>query len=162
MCCFKRSFGILQTKAYKSKTKIKFSNFWYFKKRSIHVPPKNKSTLYLYSICAFFQQNWNALYFVHWWTFSLWAKSGLPDEFSQIFFPITPPGNGNVGLGPRELSEFGFKVGENSPPPKKIAGEISAKNKNNFFGTWVFSTFKLKLQYFVQESAAKFTIFYLL
>ena len=50
-------------------------------------------------------------------------------------FPITSPGNGNVGLGPRDLSEFGFKVGENSPKPKKIAGEISAKNKNNFFGT---------------------------
>jgi hypothetical protein len=50
-------------------------------------------------------------------------------------FPITPPGNGNVGLGPRELSEFSFKVGENFPPPKKIAGEISAKNKNNFFRT---------------------------
>ncbi len=72
---------------------------------------------------------------------------GLPDEFSQKMFPITPPGNGNVGLGPRDLSEFGFKVGENSPPPKKIAGEISAKNI---------------LQCFVQESAAKFTIFYLL
>ena len=66
---------------------------------------------------------------------SLRAKSGLSDEFSQKMFPITPPGNGNVGLGPRDLSEFGFKVGENSPPPKKIAGEISAKNKNNFFGT---------------------------
>jgi hypothetical protein len=39
-------------------------------------------------------------------------------------FPITSPGNGNVGLGPRDLSEFGFK-----------AGEISAENKNNFFGT---------------------------
>jgi hypothetical protein len=39
-------------------------------------------------------------------------------------FPITPPGNGNVGLGPRDLSEFGFKV-----------AKISAKNKNNFFGT---------------------------
>ena len=66
---------------------------------------------------------------------SLGAKSGLADDFSQKMFPITPPGNGNVGLGPRDLSEFGFKVGENSPPPKKIAGEISAKNKNNFFGT---------------------------
>jgi hypothetical protein len=50
-------------------------------------------------------------------------------------FPITSPGNGNEGLGPRDLSEFGFKVDENSPPRKKIAGEISAKNKNNFFGT---------------------------
>jgi hypothetical protein len=66
---------------------------------------------------------------------SLEAKSGLPDEFSQKMFPITPLGNGNVGLGPRELSQFGFKVGENSPPPNKIAGKILAKNKNNFFGT---------------------------
>ncbi len=66
---------------------------------------------------------------------SLGAKLGLPDEFSQKMFPKTPPGNGNVGLGPRELLEFGFKFGENSPPPKKIASEISAKNKNNVFGT---------------------------
>jgi hypothetical protein len=42
---------------------------------------------------------------------SLEAKLGLPDEFSQKMFPITPPENGNVGLGPRDLSEFGFKVG---------------------------------------------------
>jgi hypothetical protein len=60
---------------------------------------------------------------------SLGAKSGLFDEFSQKMFPITSPGNGNVGLGPRGLSEFGFKVGTNSPPWKKIAGEISAKKK---------------------------------
>ena len=93
---------------------------------------------------------------------SLGAKLGLPDEFSQKMFPKTPPGNGNVGLGPRDLSEFGFKVGENLLPPKKIAGEISAKNKNNFLGHEFFLLFKLKLQYFVQESAAKFTIFYLL
>ncbi len=66
---------------------------------------------------------------------SLGAKFGLPDEFSQKMFPITPPGDGNVGLGPRDLSEFSFKVGENLLPAKKIAGEISAKNKNNFFGT---------------------------
>ncbi len=31
---------------------------------------------------------------------SLGAKSGLSDEFSQKMFPITSPGNGNVGLGP--------------------------------------------------------------
>ena len=93
---------------------------------------------------------------------SLGAKFGLPDEFSQKMFPITPPGNGNVGLGPRDLSEFGFKVGENSPPPKKIAGEILAKKNPTFFGHEFFLLFKLKLQYFFQESAAKFTIFYLL
>jgi hypothetical protein len=47
-------------------------------------------------------------------------------------FSITPPGNGNVGLGPRDLSKVGFKVGENSPPPKKIAFEILAKKKQLF------------------------------
>jgi hypothetical protein len=34
---------------------------------------------------------------------SLGAKSGLADDFSQKMFPITPPGNGNVGMGPRDL-----------------------------------------------------------
>jgi hypothetical protein len=28
------------------------------------------------------------------------AKSGVADDFSQKMFPITPPGNGNVGMGP--------------------------------------------------------------
>jgi hypothetical protein len=93
---------------------------------------------------------------------SLGAKSGLPDEFSQKMFPITPPGNGNVGLGPRELSEFGFIVGKNSPPAEKIASEISAKIKTTFLGHEFFLLFKLKLQYFVRESAAKCTILYLL
>jgi hypothetical protein len=58
------------------------------------------------------------------------AKLGLPDEFSKKMFPITPPGNGNVGLGPRELSEFGFNVGKNLSPAK-----FRQKIKNNFFGT---------------------------
>jgi hypothetical protein len=31
------------------------------------------------------------------------AKWGLADDFSQKMFPITPPGNGNVGMGPRDL-----------------------------------------------------------
>jgi hypothetical protein len=72
---------------------------------------------------------------------SLGAKLGLPDEFSQKMFPITPPGNGNVGLGLRDLSEFGFKVGKNSPPPKKTAGEISAKNKKKIFWDMTFFYF---------------------
>jgi hypothetical protein len=38
-------------------------------------------------------------------------------------------------MGPRDLREFGFKVDKNSPPQKKIAGEISAKNKNSILGT---------------------------
>jgi hypothetical protein len=41
---------------------------------------------------------------------SLGAKSGLPDDFAQKIFPITPPGNGNVGMGPRGLKESGLKV----------------------------------------------------
>jgi hypothetical protein len=56
---------------------------------------------------------------------------GLPDEFSQKMFPITPPGNGNVGLGPRDLSELVLIRCRR----KKIASKISAKNKNNFFWT---------------------------
>jgi hypothetical protein len=52
---------------------------------------------------------------------SLGAKSGLADDFSQKMFPITPPRNGNEGNGYRDLLEAGFKIGENSPMPKKIA-----------------------------------------
>jgi hypothetical protein len=82
---------------------------------------------------------------------SLGAKSGLPDEFSQKMFPITPPGNGNVGLGPRELTEFGFKVGENSPPPKKSPAKFRQKIKTTFLGHEFFQLFKLKLQYFFKN-----------
>jgi hypothetical protein len=88
---------------------------------------------------------------------SIGAKSGLSDEFSQKLFPVRPPGNGNVGLGPRDLSEFGFKVDKNLPPTK-----FRQKIKTTFLGHESFLLFKLKLRYFVQESAAKFTIFYLL
>ncbi len=66
---------------------------------------------------------------------SLGAKLGIPDDFPPNCFPITTPGNGNIGSGYRDLLESGFKVGENSPMPKKIADEILSKNKNNFFGT---------------------------
>ena len=66
---------------------------------------------------------------------SLGAKLGIPDEFPPNCFPITPPRNGKIGNGYRYLLESGFKVGENSPMPKKSPGEIFTKNKNNFFGT---------------------------
>ena len=72
------------------------------------------------------------------------SKIWDPDEFSPNCFPITPPRNGNIGNGYRDLLESGFKVGENSPMPKKIAGEMFTKNRNNFFGTCLFSTFKAK------------------
>jgi hypothetical protein len=135
MCCFKRSFGFLQTKAYKSKTKINFSNFFDISKGEafMYLQRKNQHCIFILSVlfCSKTEKHYTLCSAGP----SLGAKLGLPDEFSQKMFPITPPGNGNVGLGPRDRSEFGFKVGENSPLPKKIAGEISAKNKNKFFGT---------------------------
>ena len=73
----------------------------------------------------YWQRNRNALYFVRAIYFvrrwpSLGAKLGIPDEFSPNCFPITPPRNGNIGNGYRDLLESSFKVGENSPMPKKI------------------------------------------
>jgi hypothetical protein len=67
-----------------------------------------KAAVFFYSKCAFCSKTEK-----HYTLCSAGAKLGLPDEFSQKMFPITPHGNGNVGLGPRDLSEFGFKVGEN-------------------------------------------------
>jgi hypothetical protein len=46
------------------------------------------------------------------------AKSQLHNEFSQNIFPTTPHGNGNIGSDSRQLPEFGFNVGEISPPPQ--------------------------------------------
>jgi hypothetical protein len=77
-------------------------------------------------------------------------------------FPITSPGNGNVGLGPRDLSEFGFKVTKIRRRQKKSPAKFWQKIKTTFLGHESFLLFNLKLQYFVQESAAKFTIFYLM
>jgi hypothetical protein len=137
MCCFKRSFGFLQTKAYKSKTKINFSNFFYISKGEAFMYLQRKFQHCIFILSVLFRSETETRFIFCTRRTSLGEKSGLSDEFSQKMFPmaITSPGNGNVGLGPRDLSEFGFKVGENSPPPKIIAGKISAKNKNNFFGT---------------------------
>jgi hypothetical protein len=62
------------------------------------------------------------------------AKSGLADDFSQKMFPITPPGNGNVGMGPRDLWEFGFKADKNSPPQKKNCRQNFSKKQKQLFG----------------------------
>ncbi len=45
---------------------------------------------------------------------------------------------------------------------KKSPAKFWQQIKTTFLGHEYFLLFKLKLQYFVQESAAKFTIFYLL
>jgi hypothetical protein len=70
---------------------------------------------------------------------------GIPDEFPTNCFPITPPTNGNIGNGYRDLLESGFKIGKNSPMPKKIAGEMFTKNKNHFFRHAYFPLLKLKM-----------------
>ncbi len=90
---------------------------------------------------------------------SLGAKLGIPDDFPTNCFPITPPGNGNIGSGYRDLFESGFKVGENSSMPKKIACEILTKKKNNFLEHDYFPLLKLKMWFFVQECAAKLPLF---
>jgi hypothetical protein len=93
---------------------------------------------------------------------SLRAKSGLSDEFSHKMFPITPPGNGNVGLGPRDLSEFVFKVDENSPPPKKSPAKFRQKIKTTFLGHETFLLFKLNCDILFKNLLVNLQFFYLL
>ncbi len=78
-------------------------------------------------------------------------------------FPITPPGNGNVGRGPRDpFQNSVLKSAKIRRRRKKSTAKLWQKIKTTSLGHEFFLLFKLKLQYFVQESAAKFTIFYLL
>ncbi len=135
MCCFKRSFGFLQTKAYKSKTKINFSNFFYISKGEAFLYLQRKNQHCIFILSELFCSKTETRYTLCTGGPSLGAKSGLPDEFSQKMFPITPPGNGSVGLGSRDLSEFGFKVDKNSPPPKKSPAKYRQKIKTTFLGT---------------------------
>ncbi len=109
----------------------------------------------------FWQRNRNALYFVRvlyfvrWWP-SLGVKFGIPDEFPPNCFPITPPRNGNIGNGYRVLLESGFKVGKNSPMPKKIApSKFLQKKTTTFLEHDHFPLLKLKMWFFVQECAAE-------
>ncbi len=74
---------------------------------------------------CFFRGETDARYTLYAGGPSLVANSGLPDDFSHKMFSKTPPGNGNVGWGTRALSEYSFKVGENSPPAQSSSGEIS-------------------------------------
>jgi hypothetical protein len=76
---------------------------------------------------------------------SLEAKSRLSDEFSQKMFPITSPGNGNVGLGPRDLSELGFMSAKIRRRRKKMLAKFRQKIKTTFLGHESFLLFKLKL-----------------
>ncbi len=51
---------------------------------------------------------------MHRWIISE-SKIKAADDLHQIILPITPPGNGNVGKGPRHLPKYGFKVSGNLP-----------------------------------------------
>ena len=108
MCCFKRSFGFLQTKAYKSKTKINFAIFFDISKGEAFMYLQRKNQHCIFILSVLFCSKTETHHTLCSGGPSLGAKLGLPDEFSQKMFPITPPGNGIVGLGPRDISQFGF------------------------------------------------------
>jgi hypothetical protein len=79
---------------------------------------KNQRCIFILS-GLFWQRNRNALYFMRALYFVLCrtisrSKTGLSDDFTQYYFPITPPGYGYVGRGPKDLWESGFQVCENS------------------------------------------------
>jgi hypothetical protein len=85
-----------------------------------------------------------ALYFVRRRP-SLQAKLGIPDEFPPNCFPINPPRNGNIGNGYRDLLESSFKIGENSPMPKKSSAKCLQKIKTTFLEHAYFPLLKLKM-----------------
>ncbi len=72
------------------------------------------------------------------------AKLGLADDFLPNFFPMTPPGNGTVGRGYRDLLENGLKSAKIRCRQIFPAGEILTKNTNNFLGHDYFPLLKLK------------------
>jgi hypothetical protein len=116
---------------------------------------QKKSTLYLYSKLLFCSKT-EKHYTLCSSGPSLGAKLGLPDEFSQKNVPQNTTGNGNVGLGPRDLSKSFLKSAKIRRRRKKSPAKFRQKIKTTFLGHEFFLLFKLKLQYFVQESAAKF------
>jgi hypothetical protein len=94
---------------------------------------------------------------------SLGAKSGLADDFSQKMFSITPPGNGNVGIRPRDLSEFGFKVDKNSPTQKKNHRQNFGKKQKQLFGDMsIFYYFSKKSKILFNNLLLNLPFFYLL
>jgi hypothetical protein len=90
-----RHLVFLKTKAYVSKTKINFSDFFYI--------PKGKALRCTFILSVLFCSEIETRFTlcVRYTSCaggsSLGAKSGFADEFPQKIFPITPPGNGNVG-----------------------------------------------------------------
>jgi hypothetical protein len=68
---------------------------------------------------------------------SLGAKLGLPDEFSQKMFPITPPGNGNVTFQNSVLKSAKIRRCR-----KKPLAKFRQKIKTTFWGHEFFLLLK--------------------
>jgi hypothetical protein len=98
----------LQTKAYKSKTKINFSNFFDISKGEafIYLQRKNQHCIFILSVLFCSETKMRNTLCTG--GPSLEAKWGLPDDLTQNMIPVTPPGNGNVGRGTRAPSESSF------------------------------------------------------
>ncbi len=74
---------------------------------------------------------------------SLGAKSGLDDDFSQKMFPITPPGNGNVGMGFETFENSVLKSTKNRRRRRKSQAKFRQKTKTAFWEHEYFLYFLL-------------------
>ncbi len=74
-------------------------------------------------------------------------------------FPITPPGNGNVGMGPRDLWEFGFKLNKNSLPAKKSPAKFRKKIKITILWHDFFPLLQLKMFFLFKNLLLNWPLF---
>ncbi len=122
-----------------------------------------KSTMYLYFNCAFLWRNQThytcACAILCAGGPSPGAKPGLADDFTSKNFPITPPGNGNIGRGSGDLWESSFKVGKIRRRQNKSAAKFRTKIKTAFLGHDYFLLWKLKMPLFFKNLLLNLTIF---
>ena len=97
-----------------------------------------------YTLCARYTLYAVAAYVV--------AKLQLVVDFLRNILPRTPSEKGHEVRGPRDLPKYVFQTGENSPPPMKIAGEISKKEKNEVFWHEYLTLLKQKISTFFSRS----------
>ncbi len=71
---------------------------------------------------------------------------GLADDFSQKMFPITPPGNGNEGMGPQEPFEnLVLKLTKIRRSRKKLQAKFRQKTKTALWEHEYLLLFKKKM-----------------